>query len=558
MTVFHPPPSWREIGPAWQRARRYGLPPAAVAKAAERRRAGDWRGACAAARVDVAFDPADVAREHGAQEAARLEEDLRHLVPDLLHWHLPRDAFQAGGVSTFTAGRRFALTRYRAPGAPWSAVLQVAAPPTAFAPQRPALELASAVSADEDWTADRYLFDDRHCHELAEHYGGHGRVPFFHADGTPRDPGELPASDPGPGDAVARAEWALLLAGRPGAGRAEIQAAFDAVGIGLVLEEHPKTQPWERGPWSDLSRLGTAAPMLAHRIRRLAGRGGRPLSALVRLPDRQVTVRVEAGGRRERPLVWPAHTGETRRRTPAPGCWHDLPDLDLLRGGLLAPDELHPLVRSALFPGRPPQDGPADGPGHRLPATVRVRCEGVWHKVRLGDGDLRIPHTEEEARREQAFGAFGGAVGGCFAARRAWRSGAGRLPRALRRHRNEVFLRARHGDADGVLRLLDAGLDPHVTDGRGWTLLHALYAMDHEALLPRLLEAGLDVDAADRDGRTPALLAVQHHGSPALVRALLDAGARTEIAAAPMPPHGPSTLSKAAEKAERDDLEFLP
>ncbi|MEU6753470.1 hypothetical protein ABZ914_45215, partial [Spirillospora sp. NPDC046719] len=47
-----------------RRIRRYAVPRWMIERAAERRLAGDWRGACAAANVDVDFDLADVAREH--------------------------------------------------------------------------------------------------------------------------------------------------------------------------------------------------------------------------------------------------------------------------------------------------------------------------------------------------------------------------------------------------------------------------------------------------------------------------------------------------------------
>ena len=41
--------------PGWLAGRRYGVPAEMVALASDRRLAGDWRGACAAARYDVPF-----------------------------------------------------------------------------------------------------------------------------------------------------------------------------------------------------------------------------------------------------------------------------------------------------------------------------------------------------------------------------------------------------------------------------------------------------------------------------------------------------------------------
>ena len=101
---------------------------------------------------------------------------------------------------------------------------------------------------------------------------------------------------------------------------------------------------------------------------------------------------------------------------------------------LVAPDELHPLVRSALFPAYPAPDRPAGPPLPEPPPPVRVRCRGEWHMVRSRGGRLEIPHGDEERRRELALGAFGGTVNGCFGAQRTWTAGTGWLPRVLRDH----------------------------------------------------------------------------------------------------------------------------
>ncbi|NKQ29313.1 hypothetical protein HF200_34700, partial [Streptomyces galbus] len=76
----------------WLRVREFAVPPSMIEAATARRRAGDWAGACAAAGVDVDVRPCAVARTHGHDLAARLRDDLRHLAPDLLRWHLPRIA----------------------------------------------------------------------------------------------------------------------------------------------------------------------------------------------------------------------------------------------------------------------------------------------------------------------------------------------------------------------------------------------------------------------------------------------------------------------------------
>src|SRR5688572_16470741 len=65
----------------WQRIRRYAVPATMIERCTERRLAGDWRGACAAGRVDVTFTDS---------EAEPFERELSELAPDLLRWHLPR------------------------------------------------------------------------------------------------------------------------------------------------------------------------------------------------------------------------------------------------------------------------------------------------------------------------------------------------------------------------------------------------------------------------------------------------------------------------------------
>jgi ankyrin repeat protein len=93
--------------------------------------------------------------------------------------------------------------------------------------------------------------------------------------------------------------------------------------------------------------------------------------------------------------------------------------------------------------------------------------------------------------------------------------------RALRAGLMALF---RHGDTAAVTAALDRGLDPHVRDERGRTLLHLLPWLPDADLLPRLLGAGLDVHARDEAGETP-LHAAAEHGSEALIRGLLAAGA---------------------------------
>jgi ankyrin repeat protein len=95
-------------------------------------------------------------------------------------------------------------------------------------------------------------------------------------------------------------------------------------------------------------------------------------------------------------------------------------------------------------------------------------------------------------------------------------------------------------------------MDPAARDGRRRTLLHHLHKLDHEQLLPRLLAAGLDLEARDHHQRTPLHMAVGDHGSASLVRALLAAGAATDVV-----DDAEWTLRDLIRRHKRKDLAFL-
>ncbi|MFI0352710.1 ankyrin repeat domain-containing protein [Actinomadura sp. 9N407] len=501
----------------WRRIRRYAVPRWMIEQATERRLAGDWAGACAAARVRVPFDLPSVANEHGAETAAALEEELRHLAPDLLRWHLPR---YRHGRATIATRQALILAEYG------EVTLHVRTPTMADGPQHLTLcfePVAPESHEDEyledrteeiDWTGVRHLWDVRRSAELLERCGGTDRAPFFHADGRPLAAAELGGS----GDAAGLAERVTLLQDR-----GDLEAAFAAAGFEVDLTPPNVSSYYDRDPRPVLTRMPIALSRLLPEIRR---RGGTRHRAAAAWP---FSVQIETGQQSrvqvvaQKPMAGAPYDPETLPEA----VWRRLPDLDLLRTGAIGPDDLHPLVRSALFPALP--ESATRPPESWRPEPVRVRCRGEWHEVAVHDGDLKIPHSDEELEREQALRALGGEIAGCFTTYAAWHGAEGRLPRRLRDQRQELFLRAQHGDAPGVLRLLDAGADPRARDGRKRTLLHVLHWLDHEELLPRLLKAGLDLEIADQNGRTPLHMAVGDHGSPELIRALVDAGARIDV-----------------------------
>jgi hypothetical protein len=533
-----------------RRILRYAVPRWMIEQATERRLAGDWRGACATANVDVAFDLADVARKHGGAVAAAVEGDLLHFAPDLLRWHLPRVLM---GRTTIRNSQTVALSGY-AGGAKAAQYLYVTTPAMVDGPQRVRLSFGRIDHADgsdghghaHHWSTLRHLWDVRHTGALLERCGGGDRPPFFNADGTPRAAGELPTADPGPADPAAHAEWVTLLYEQ-----GEIEAAFAAAGV--ELDPSPLVFDWHGEiPMSRvLEKSALALTTLEQEIRLLTHEGfGRRFQILCFWGS---GVLLESRKRDGGLVVRAIKRKTTGTPVLAEACWRRLPDLDVLRRGDADPDRLHPLVRAALFPLREDSAGPVGPRDPRLPSPVRVRCRGgEWHEVCFQDGALRVPHSADEQRRERAMQAFGGTVAGCFAVAQAVTSGEGRLPKALREQRRELYSRVQHGDTPGVLRLLDAGVDPDFRDGRRRTLLHALIHLDHEILLPRLLAAGVDLEAVDHNRRTALHVAVGDNGSAPLVRALLAAGARSDVA-----DDNNLSLRDLIRIYKRTDLDFL-
>ncbi|MFL1379041.1 hypothetical protein [Nocardiopsis protaetiae] len=500
---------WRAAG--LRKGRRYGVSHAAIERATARRLAGDWRGACAAAGVDVDLDPDALRGEHGAEFVAGLLDDLHHLVPDLARLHLPRSW---KGLGLILPGQGALLSRPGGPDGPWltlrvepryhpwirGPVLTVGRvdPAPEYEPGlpergQPALGrwnissfTAHWVGLPHVWETSRHLWDSRYVSGTRERWGGDAhRVPFLNPDGTPRTLDELPVEDPGPGDPVAQAEW---IDGLHQTGR--VTDAFAAAGI-----------EFDPGPVSveAAARLPFSPGRIPGELRRLAEAGFGDRFQIPYDEHTTILLTLDAGTVR---VEFAGFDLDTASGIPAlpEVCWVRPPDIDVLRDGM-SPDELHPLVREAIapehVPGAPPEPAFLDR------APVRVRCQGEWHKVTPGSGGPEIPHDDEETAREASLRVLGGSSSGCFAVLEAWRTGGGRLPRELRRRRDDLFRWVNHKNTQAVLRYLDGGGDPDIRDGKGRALLHHLALLDHEVLLPRLLEAGADVNAEDRDGRTP-------------------------------------------------------
>ncbi|KUL24172.1 ankyrin repeat domain-containing protein [Actinoplanes awajinensis] len=476
----------------WERIRRYAVPARMITECTAARERGDWAAACAAGDVDVTFDAASLAERFGPDGAATLLGMLAGFAPDLLRWHLPR---ALGGYSTLATDVLYLL----APDGPVdleTVLLTVRSPQSVLGSQRLTLgtgRLADLLPVDAEHLPVPPI-------RLAPHHWDARRA------------GELRATVSGP---------ALTAAGVEGPRTpTDLLEAWHAAGLPISHEEAVRLFT------DDHFRLIDPYALVAE-ARRVAAQFGERTLTLTGWLDRRQILRLGVDGdvvtATAQQVTWDGYTEVRRLPHLSPRLLRFPPDLDLVRHGRLPAGALHPLIRSALFPGTPA--APPAEPADRAVFT-RVRCHGEWHVIDHRDGRLHLPaHTAAEAQRERALRAFGGPVSGCFAAAQAWTGMSGRLPKRLRDHRRDLWLRMVHGGTRVVLELLDGGMDPGVRDGRGRTLLHRLRSFDHTRLLPRLLEAGLNVNDRDKEGSTPLYLAVVNLWPPELIIALVDAGA---------------------------------
>ncbi|MEV8068393.1 hypothetical protein AB0P32_20025 [Streptomyces sp. NPDC085995] len=394
----------------WQRVREYAVPPSMIEIATARRAVGDWAGACAAARIDVDLDLRAVRDRHGTDLLHRLRADLRRLAPDLLRWHMPRIAPDG----RLRPGLTLCLARYPQPG---SAPLQlvVRTPPAwADAGQRMSLALWEETGdgsagrrplshphphphPERRFRLDlhRHLWDSGRCAELARRCGAHGQ--------TCAPPGPSAPSGPPPGhDSWAVQRWATeaeLLLRAEGRTRGAFTVRLGARSRAVLELVAP-----------DDSHVPTFRPL----------RETLPPQEIAALP-----VLPEAAAR-------------------------VLPDLELLRAGLITPGRLHPLVAPALAAyGREPVAATASEPGD----PHRVECRGEVHRIALRDGVLTaVDHDPAQLRREELLVAFGGPPLPCLRAIDA----VHRSPEAL----PAVRERLGHGDVAGALAVVEGLLGP--------------------------------------------------------------------------------------------------
>ncbi|MGW0209620.1 hypothetical protein ACWDZ8_28795 [Streptomyces sp. NPDC003233] len=411
----------------WQRVREYAVPPSMIETATARRAVGDWAGACAAARIDVDLDLRAVRDRHGTDLVTHLRADLRLLAPDLLRWHMPRIAPDG----RLRPGLTISLAHYRSAGATPLQLVVRTPPAWADAGQRMSLALweGSGNGAPRHHPhphpgrrfrldLHRHLWDSGRSGELVRRCGT-GGVPSVALPDVPHAPGPP------------------VLPDRP-----DLPDRFD----------RPTAQgcPWAVASWAAEAEL----------LLRAEG-----------LPRGAFTVRLGSRSRAVLELVAPddshAPTFRPLREALPPqdvaslpllpeAAVRILPDLELLRAGLIATERLHPLVAEALAApgsvaasGSTPVADPAPEPGN----PHRVECRGEVHRIALRDGTLTaIDHDPAQLRREEVLVALGGPALPCLRAIDAAHRNPQQLP--------AVRERLGHGDVAGALAVVEGLLGP--------------------------------------------------------------------------------------------------
>ena len=474
-----------------------------VAAATERRLAGDWRGACTAALADVHIDLRSVAATYGRAHAERIEADLAGLAPDLMRRFLPRWQGRLLPRSTVVLSRSDEACRGAREGSARGGPVLIASVRTSWQTVRQgfSLRVGHEVSPGfldlPEWAWHAGAVADRRW----VYGGGPDRLAWHFPDGSPYPQGTVtPPEQAADRPAEVERLAALLAAGRT-------LEAFQAAGFEVDMTSGAR---YAVHPTTLLTWFGPGLPAARAEALRLGRRYGldRFVTSLGGIGVSGFTVGWDNySGPRTGPVLF---------RLQAPM------EAALLRFGDLDPDDLHPLVHEALFPGRE-QRWRLRRPHE--PELIRVRCGGQWHTVLATGGHLRAPrHGDDEMRREFVLGGLGGPLSGCAAAVRGWRTGERPMPKDVRKDRQTLFAQALHGDTDGLLARLADGLDPGLRAPGGGNLLHRLAHLDHDRILPVLLAAGLSLEERDHEGRTP-LHAAAESAAEATMAALVAAGA---------------------------------
>ena len=379
-----------------------------IAAATRRRMSGDWRGACAAADVEVQLDLGAVLARHGADITALLLGDLRALAPDLLRWHLPRASHGSGRL---LGGLVVPLARYpdrgggQRSGNGGALTLVAATPDYALAAGErivlTTLEPRQA-AAGAKGSLQRYSLIDHRMFWDSSCAGGLA-------------------------DLCAMRRGAQQITGLQDAGQAV--EAWTAAGFTLVASS-------SAGLNRRLAGVPVNLPGLAGRAREaLPGVG----TAAIRFGGGAIVLQGLDGFEGSPPISAELVPPQVARPFPTvpDAVWMRPVDVDLLRFELLRPDELHPLVAAAVAPETAVAESAAPQAAPRLTddwlyravpgatslaatpdggAEVRVRCGPDLHRIVQRDRRWQsVDHRSVEAR-ESLVTLLGGQMNPCSAA----------------------------------------------------------------------------------------------------------------------------------------------
>jgi hypothetical protein len=445
----------------WPRVRDFAVPPTMIETATARRLSGDWAGACTAAGLDIDLDLRSLARTHGRELVSRVRADLRHLAPDLLRWHMPRVA--PDGL--LRPGLTITLARYdRAGGDGVHPVHLVVRTPPAWADGGQRISLA-LWEGTHGGSRDRFTFDAgvrRHPHprpsrryrlDLHRHLWDTRRTDELRVrSGADRPTGDTRSGDADPPEPVPRDLGCAV-------GRWAAEAA-------ILLQDEGRTTGTVTvrlgtGRWLLLELVTDPARVEPPALRIAAAPAGGSVLAVPALPDAATWV---------------------------------LPDLALIRAGASEAERLHPLVASALVPGRRPDA--STGIADRAGQPRLVECRGARHRIGLVDGVLApLDHDPAEIRREELLVALTGTPLPCLKAI----DEAHRRPHCL----SGVRERLRHGDTAGALAVVEGLLGPDAVLRNG-DLQDELQAAALRRVTYGLFRAGLTGPRPDRLRPGPA------------------------------------------------------
>ena len=167
--------------------------------------------------------------------------------------------------------------------------------------------------------------------------------------------------------------------------------------------------------------------------------------------------------------------------------------------GPLTP-ELISLIKAWIDQGA---EWPDDLSGDQAPTAADPRAARIMDALRAGD--------------RQTFA-------------RLLREDAGAVNLKGRGGSTPLMYAALYGDAASVKELLEHGADAKPSNDAGATAL--MWAIDDPDKVRLLLEHGADPNAASIDSRTPLAIAIGNRGSAAVVKLLLDGGAKVDIPSA--------------------------